>query len=132
MELKPLKIEADIMWAFLDTPNNMSGKYQVDLCNLSKSAIKALEDYGVSVRNKEEKGFFITAKSKNYPIKAEDTQGNPVNAKVGNGSRGIALIKPFAYNVNGKKGVGVGINKLVVTSLVEYTGGEALDTADVL
>jgi hypothetical protein len=54
MELKPLKIEADIMWAFLDTPNNMSGKYQVDLCNLSKSAIKALEDSGVSVRNKEE------------------------------------------------------------------------------
>lgn len=132
MDLKPLKIEADIMWAFLDTPNQMSGKYQVDLCNLSKSAIKALEDCGVNVRNKEEKGFFITAKSKNYAIKAEDAQGNPISAKVGNGSRGVALIKPYAYSVNGKKGVGVGINKLVVTNLVEYTGGEVLDTADVL
>ncbi len=44
MDLKPLKIEADLMWAFLDTPNQMSGKYQVDLCNLSKPAIKALEE----------------------------------------------------------------------------------------
>lgn len=131
MELKPLKIEADLMWAFLDTPNQMSGKYQVDLCNLSKNAIKALEDSGVNVRNKEDKGFFITAKSKNYPIKAEDSKGNQITAKVGNGSRGIALIKPYAYKVNGKSGVGVGINKLVVTELVEYTGGEVA-TDDVL
>jgi hypothetical protein len=131
MELKPLKIEADIMWAFLDTPNKMSGKYQVDLCNLSKSAIKALEDIGVNVRNKEDKGFFVTAKSANYAIKTEDETGNPISAKVGNGSRGIALIKPFSYNVNGKKGVGVGINKLVVTKLVEYNA-EPVDTADVL
>lgn len=131
MELKPLKIEADLMWAFLDTPNQMSGKYQVDLCNLSKNAIKALEDAGVSVRNKEDKGFFITAKSKNYPIKAEDTNGNQITAKVGNGSRGIALIKPYAYKVNGKAGVGVGINKLVVTQLVEYTGNDVA-TDDVL
>jgi hypothetical protein len=132
MDLKPLKIEADIMWAFLDTPNTMSGKYQVDLCNLSKPAIKALEDSGVNVRNKEDKGFFITAKSKNYPIKAEDAQGNPITVKVGNGSRGIALVQPFSYKVNGKSGVGVGINRLVVTDLVEYTGSAPLDTADVL
>jgi hypothetical protein len=131
MELKPLKIEADIMWAFLDTPNQMSGKYQVDLCNLSKNAIKALEEAGVSVRNKEDKGFFITAKSKNYPIKAEDTNGNAISAKVGNGSRGIALIKPYPYKVNGKSGVGVGINKLVVTNLVEYQAQE-FATDDVL
>jgi hypothetical protein len=130
MDLKPLKIEADLMWAFLDTPNQMSGKYQVDLCNLSANAIKALEDAGVNVRNKEDKGFFITAKSKNYPIKAEDPQGKVIEAKVGNGSRGIALIKPYPYKVNGKSGVGIGINKLVVTKLVEYTGGESVVDAD--
>lgn len=131
MDLKPLKIEADIMWAFLDTPNTMSGKYQVDLCNLSKSAIKALEDIGVSVRNKEDKGFFVTAKSAKYEIPAVDEEGNPISAKVGNGSRGIALIKPYHYDKNGKKGVGVGINKLVVTKLIEYSAAP-LDTADVL
>lgn len=131
METKPMKIEADIMWAFLDTPNTMSGKYQVDLCNLSKNAIKALEEVGVNVRNKDDKGFFVTAKSKNYPISAIDEKGNPISAKIGNGSRGVALIKPYSYKVNGKAGVGVGINKLVVTKLVEYNP-EPVDTADVL
>jgi hypothetical protein len=131
METKQLKIEADLMWAFLDTPNTMSGKYQVDLCNLSKNAIKALEEVGVNVRNKDEKGFFVTAKSKNYPISAIDEKGNPIFAKIGNGSRGVALIKPYAYKMNGKSGVGVGINKLVVTKLVEYNP-EPVDTADVL
>jgi hypothetical protein len=130
MELKPLKIEADIMWAFLDTPNQMSGKYQVDLCNLSKTAIKALEESGVSVRNKEGKGFFITAKSKNYPITAVDKAGEPITAKVGNGSKGVALIKPYAYKVNGKSGVGVGINKLIVTDLIAYDGGASVALDD--
>jgi hypothetical protein len=131
MDTKQMKIEADLMWAFLDTPNAMSGKYQVDLCNLSKNAIKALEELGVNVRNKDEKGFFVTAKSKNYPISAIDESGSPISTKVGNGSRGIALIKPYAYKVNGKSGVGLGINKLVVTKLVEYNP-EPVDTADVL
>jgi hypothetical protein len=131
MELKPFKIEADLMWAFLDTPNQMSGKYQVDLCNLSKNTIKALEEMGIPVRNKEDKGFFITAKSKNYPITTVDSAGNKVTAKVGNGSRGIALIKPYAYNKNGKSGVAAGINKLTITNLVEYVGNTA-ETADVL
>ena len=42
MDLKPLKVQAEIMWAFLDTPNQLSGKYQVDLCNLTKGAVSAL------------------------------------------------------------------------------------------
>lgn len=131
METKPMKIEADIMWAFLDTPNNLSGKYQVDLCNLSKNAIKALEGLGVNVRNKDDKGFFVTAKSKNYPISAVDEAGKPITAKVGNGSRGVALIKPYSYNMNGKAGVGIGINKLVVTKLIEYQP-EEVDMEDAL
>jgi hypothetical protein len=128
MELKPMKIEAELMWAFLDKPNEMSGKYQVDLCNLSKNAVKALEDIGVSVRKREdkpEKGFFITAKSSNYPITTVDTTGNLVAAKVGNGSKGIALIKPYEYTYRNKKGVGVGINKLTITELVEYTNDKS-------
>jgi len=130
MELKPLKIEADIMWAFLDTRNTYSNKYQVDLCNLSQKAIEALEDIGVEVRNKEGKGFFVTAKSKNYPITAIDKEGNPVTAKVGNGSRGVALIKPYAYKASGKSGVAVGINKLIVTDLIAYEGGGVSDSTD--
>lgn len=130
MDLKPMKIEAEIMWAFLDTPNEMSGKYQVDLCNLSSNAVKALEDMGVNVRKREdkpEKGFFITAKSSNYPITALDASGKPLSVKVGNGSKGIALIKPYAYKYRNKEGVGVGINKLTVTQLIEYVNDNTQD-----
>jgi hypothetical protein len=132
MQLQPLKVQADIMWAFLDTPNQLSGKYQVDLCNLTQEAVKKLETMGVSVRSKPdqpEKGFFITAKSVNYPIKTEDTSGNAITAKVGNGSKGIALLKPYEYTYQKKKGVGIGINKLIVTDLVVYEGGEQAEEA---
>lgn len=133
MDLKPIKVQADIMWAFLDTPNQLSGKYQVDLCNLTKGAVDALKGMGVNVLNKSEqpeKGQYITAKSVNYPIKTEDVNGNPITAKVGNGSKGIALLKPYEYSYKGKKGVGIGINKLVVTDLVVYEGADATETAD--
>ena len=133
MELKPLKVQAEIMWAFLDTPNQLSGKYQVDLCNLTKGAVEALKDMGVNVMTKDtqpEKGQYITAKSVNYPIKTEDTEGKVVTVKVGNGSKGIALLKPYEYSYKGKKGVGIGINKLIVTDLVVYEGSDAVETAD--
>jgi hypothetical protein len=133
MDLKPIKVQADIMWAFLDTPNQLSGKYQVDLCNPTKGAVDALKGMGVNVLNKSEqpeKGQYITAKSVNYPIKTEDVNGNPITSKVGNGSKGIALLKPYEYSYKGKKGVGVGINKLVVTDLVVYEGADATETAD--
>lgn len=135
MELKPIKVKADIMWASTQEPNSESGKYQVDLCNLSEKAIQALEDMGIPVRNKnDDKGFFITAKSANYPIPVVDEEGNKISAKIGNGSKGVALIKPYAYNYKGKRGVGAGINNLIVTDLIEYHGSktEAEDLTEAL
>jgi hypothetical protein len=133
MELKPVKVQADLFWAFLDTPNQMSGKYQVDLCNLSKEAIKTLEGMGVNVRKKDEKpeqGFFITAKSTNFPIVATDPDGNPIKAKVANGSKGVALLKPYEYTYRNQKGVGVGINGLVITDLIEYNASSPADSVE--
>lgn len=135
MELKPIKVKADIMWACTSERNSESGKYQVDLCNLSDKAIQALEDMGIPVRNKQdEKGFFVTAKSANYPIPVVDAEGKPINALIGNGSKGVALIKPYSYTYKGKKGVGAGINKLTVTELIEYNrqGVEAEDLTEAL
>jgi hypothetical protein len=136
MELKKLKVQAEVMWAFLDKPNELSGKYQVDLCNLSKDAVKTLTDMGVSVRKREdqpEKGFFVTAKSANYPIKTVDLEGNPITVKVANGSKGVALLAPYEYTYQKKKGVAVGIDKLVVTDLKIYEADvETDETEDVL
>jgi hypothetical protein len=122
------------MWAFLDTPNQMSERYQVDLCNLSPEAIERIESAGIDVKKKDEKGFFIVAKSKNYPIKTEMSDGSTINAKVGNGSKGVAWIKPYKYTFRGKDGVSAGINKLVITDLIEYNGASAdeLEEAETL
>jgi hypothetical protein len=134
LDLSPFKVKADIMWAFLDTPNQMSERYQVDLCNLSPEAIERIEAAGIDVKKKDEKGFFIVAKSKNYPIKTEMSDGSTINAKVGNGSKGVAWIKPYKYTFRGKDGVSAGINKLVITDLIEYNGSSAdeLEEAETL
>lgn len=122
-KVKPVPIKADLFWASLTEKNKYSEKYQVDLCNLSKDAIKTLMDMGINVKNdsnKPDQGFFVTAKSKLYPILAVDEKGNQIGVKIANGSKGVALIKPYSYNVGGKKGVGVGISKIIVKDLIEY------------
>ena len=129
MDIKPIKIQGTIMWASLDTPNKMSGEYQVDLCNLSSAAVEVLKGMKIPVRTRDdqpEKGHFITAKSKNYVIKASDVDGKPITVKVGNGSKGVGLITPYDWTYNGKKGVGAGISKLIVTDLIVYEAQEAV------
>ncbi len=127
-DVKAIKVKADIMWAFLDTPNTMSDKYQVDLCNLSDGAVAALEGAGIVVKRKEDKGFYIVAKSKNFPIRTETADGAGIYVKVGNGSKGVAWIRPYSYNFKGTSGVSAGINKLVITDLIEYK--EAAESAE--
>ena len=89
---KPVVINATAFWANLQSMNELSGKYQVDLGGLSTAAVEALESQGISVRNKDnEQGNFITVKSRN-PIKAYDTSGEEIGALVGNGSQVKAVI----------------------------------------
>lgn len=117
-----VKIKADVMWAYLDKPNEMSGKYQVDLCNLSDAAVKALEDMGISVRQKEEKGYFITCKSTN-PIRAYDKDGDVIEGiSIGNGSKSIAMVGAYEWNWKNKSGVSASLKKLVIDELVAYEG----------
>lgn len=116
---KPVKIEADIMWAFLTEPNEMSGKYQVDLCNLNAEAVKALESIGITVNNKEGKGFYITAKS-TREIKASDAAGNPIKVKVANGSKAAALVGTYSWTWKNKSGISPSLVDLKITDLIEY------------
>lgn len=120
---KPIPVKVDLFWAFLNEPNQMSEKYQVDLCNLSKEAVKKLTDIGIEVKNddrKAEQGFYVTAKSKMYPILAVDKDGRKIEAKIANGSKGVAFIKPYEYSFKGKKAMGVGVSKIVVQDLIVY------------
>jgi hypothetical protein len=134
MEIKPVKIQAEVQWAFFDKPNEMSGKFQCDLTNLSDSAVKALESMGLAPRKREdkpEKGWFLTVKS-NYAIQPYDNSGNEIKDIVGNGSKAVALIKPYEWTWKNKKGVSASLAKIVITDLVKYdaNGETASDDSD--
>ena len=119
-----IKIKADIMWAYLAKPNEMSGKYQVDLCNLSDKAVEALEDMGLEVKNKDGKGKFITCKS-TRPITIYDDGGSVLDGSVlGNGSKAVALIGTWEWSYQKKKGVSPSLRKLVITDYKTYTGDD--------
>jgi len=135
MNTNAIKLKADVMWAFLNKPNEMSGKYQVDLCNLSEKAVCALEEMGIEVKSKEGKGAYITCKS-TRPIAAYDDGGSQIEGDIlGNGSKAAVIITPYAWSFKGKKGVSPSLRKMVVTHLVPYTGGggaEAFNDDDLL
>ena len=123
MEMKPVKIQAEVQWASFDRVNEMSGKFQCDLANLSDNAVKALESIGLSPRKREdkpEKGWFLTVKS-NYAIQPYDKDGNEIKDAVGNGSKAVALIKPYEWKWKNKEGVSASLAKIVITDLVKYS-----------
>lgn len=122
-----VKIKADIMWAYLTKPNEMSGKYQVDLCNLSDKATEALQDMGVEVKTKEGKGKYITCKS-TRPITIYDDGGSVLDGSVlGNGSKAVALVDAWEWQYQKKKGISPGLKKLVITEFKAYNGAEIGD-----
>jgi|TARA_S200002703_G_C3772204_1_gene237742 hypothetical protein len=116
--------DVELMWPFLYERNKLSGKYQVDLVNLSDDQVELIEKTGVSVRQKEDKGFYITCKSKNYEITPYDKNGDIIasDIKVGNGSKATIMLKPYSWkSPTGTSGMSMGISKLVVTDLNAYT-----------
>ena len=116
-----VKIKAEIMWASLTKPNEMSGKYQVDLCNLSDKATEALESMGLVVKTKEGKGRFITCKS-TRPITIYDDGGTVLDGSLlGNGSQAVALVDAWEWQYQTKKGISPGLKKLVITDYKTYS-----------
>ena len=136
-DIKPVKLNAEIKWAFFDKVSEMSGKYQVDLTNLSEQAVKALEAIGVTVRKREDKpenGWYVTVKSNN-PIKPVDEKGNSINAIVANGSKATALVSAYNWTWKNKSGVSPSLMKIVITDLKEYKpegGVDSLEDDDIL
>lgn len=125
-EAKPVTIKCGIMWANLQEKNKMSGKYQVDLTELSADGKEALEMMGLSVRSKEGHNDFVTAKSVN-PIRIYDTDGNEIKGKLlANGSKATAVLGYYDWtNPSGKAGRSPSILKLVITDFIEYMGNTA-------
>jgi hypothetical protein len=126
-----IKIKANVFWAQLNEPNEMSGKYQVDLANLSDAAVAELLKLGIKVLNRAddqyERGNYITCKS-TYPIKATDNDGLPIpsDTRIGNGSEAIAVVDAFEWTFKGKKGKSPSLSTLVITEIVHYEATDAV------
>ena len=120
-KIPPTPIKATIYWANLKQPNKMSGKYQVDLGNLSSKAVAALEERGVPIRNKNnEAGDYVTAKS-NYPIRAYNADGDEIHCLIGNGSEAVVAVSHYDWKgQTGQDGRSASCYKLVITDLNEY------------
>lgn len=117
----------ELYWASVHNVNDLSGKYQVDLANLTPSQIEACEGDDLSVRTndtKPEMGTFITAKSK-YPILVVDKDGNQITDNVGNGSRADVIWDTYSWKFKNKTGTSMSIKKIVVTELVGYEVDES-------
>jgi hypothetical protein len=121
-------IEATLYWPNLATVNEMSGKYQVDLGELDKAAVKTLESLGVSIKTDPRKNEdypdrkeFVTGKSK-FPIKVSFKNGveevDP--GEIGNGTKAKVKLVAYDWSFRGKSGVGVGVNKVLITDLAKY------------
>ena len=120
-QAKPTTLKTTLFWANLSTKNEMSGKYQVDLSNLSDAAISALEERGFQVKSKDDdRGSFLTVKSTN-PIRAYNTSGDEISCLVGNGSTATVAVGTYDWDFQGKKGRSPTCMKLVINDLNEYT-----------
>ena len=119
--------DVTLYWANLRQRNEMSGKYQVDLCNLNEKQKEALEDAGISVRNKgDDRGDFVTAKSKNFEIVPINKEGLeiPEDVLVGNGTKANVITETYEWNHAPTKrsgvSLGIKIGGLVITDMNQY------------
>ena len=126
----PLVINATLFWAQLQNKNDLSGKFQVDLCDLSPKAVEQITQMGIEIVNKgDERANYITCKSQNM-IRAYDTNGEEVGALVGNGTKAKAVIGSYDWTFKTKKGRSPSLQKLVITDLVVFDNDGAGGTID--
>jgi hypothetical protein len=140
-DLKPIRIAGTIAFAKdLTTPNTVFNpdekRLACTIANLSDAAVDALTNMGVKVKTKEsmpDLGRFITSKSK-FPFTPVDEDGNAIDpAKLGNGSKVVALVSSFDHKMSKMHGRSVRVHKLIVTDLRVYDpSGSVQDTTEAL
>ena len=127
-------VRGTAMWprVFEGYPNELSQKYQVDVCHLDEDTVSELEDVGVSIKNDEDRGNYITAKATRPPrvMDAAKRSWSSDNL-IGNGSTIKISAKPYEWQFKGKSGVGLGLNQLMVIEHVEYAQDDELEAEEV-
>ena len=125
MSDEPIVVVCDVFWAFTNKTNKLSGKYQVDLCNLSDKAVELLEERGITVKSsdkKPEQGNYITPVS-THNIRAYNTAEDELTGiDIGNGSKARAAIGTYDWTFSGKQGTSPSLVRFVIDDLVIFEG----------
>lgn len=132
--IKPLKIAGELFYAKDMCEFNQytedSQKYIVQLGKLSAVAVEKLEDIGITVGTHEDKGRFVTCKSK-FVIKPTDEEGNEIDPRtIGNGSKAVVIVAPYQWKFGKKSGVGASPKRVTVTEYVKYTPTASIDSEE--
>ena len=125
-------------WASLAKPNDLSEKYQIDVCHLSEADVNQLEKQGVTnvheetsrADDKEPRGNYITMRSNAVsktgkilpPPDVVDAKKKPLprGVLVGNGSKVNVVYDTFDWTYKKKAGISAGLRIVQVIELVEY------------
>lgn len=140
-------IKATLAWPFFHKRSEMSGKYEVNLCNLTVAQAKKLVAIGIpkarirkedkaklAAREAEGKTVFdkgaryLVVKSGERYFTLRDNDGNtlPEDTVVGNGSVATVRVSAIPYRAYGG-GVMAGMGDVTIHAMVEY---EAPDEAE--
>lgn len=105
------------------TFNAANDKYKLDVCNISQKAADALaKEFGIKVKESEQKGKHFNAKSK-YVFFFKDDAGNVIDpATIGNGTKAIVNVTgSYPHKFERQYGKGpVVASEVTVTELVAY------------
>ena len=113
--------EGKVNWANVFTVNEMSGKYSIDVIELTPKQVKDFEKEGVNVREKEGQGKFVTIKSTGkVPVYDSRRKPWPEDKLIGNGSVCRVAWSTYDWNKNGKSGRSAGLQAVVVMEHVPY------------
>jgi len=129
-ENKKFPLTGKAYYTQLRQPNQLSGKYQMDL-SVDEDTTAKLKTIGVDVKNKDDgRGNFVTLKAN-----AENKDGTtrtgprvldadkneiPEDVLIGNGSEVKVIANAYEWKFKGKTGVGLGVNIVQVLDLVPY------------
>ena len=120
-------IEGTAYWAFIKEPNvKFAPKYTIDVVVDDEKA-QDLKDQGYSIMDKGNGPVVIIKRNVNGPdgmIRSApmlmDAKKEPLDVKVGNGSKVKVQAKPWESTYNGQHFKGLDLQKVQVLKLVEY------------
>lgn len=144
MENKSTTVKAIVSFPAWEREDQFSGKFGVQLCNLSDAAVEKLEEYGVNVREETKdynRGRFIQCKS-GFPISnggkfpmvylPDGSKYEGLMDDVGYGSTVRATLDIYEWTYAGKSGVGARIKKLTLDEIKEPELSANVEEAEAL